>query len=356
MLRGATPNQNVAFHYTGAFSPDEIQWYRRFSILVTGAILGNALSDELRKGGSKLVSNEWSSAFYPGDSASAAPAWQTLVLQNRRTWLLNAEAVGGGAADGQRTAFWYDFGSPELITARARHLAAQLEASGYAGYFFDTLGFAHLPGDLRKEFQRRHARTDYETAQGQLLKELRALAPGKLIFSNQGYRNPAAYLPYADLDASESSFTYLDSEGSTVLRPFWKADAPWESVSVPMTQLIAPAARQYPNVRFVHVNYAAGNPASISRAVRYSLACAKLWGHESYLMSADLPSEERNEIYFSDLGQPLGEGFEQDRSRGIAWRKFQNGVVAINSGVGAATIPSLNLELPEAPRGYILRN
>lgn len=182
MLRAATPNRSVAFHYTAAFTPDEIRWYRRFSILVTGAILGQRLSDELKREGSKLVAYEWSSAFYPGDSASATPDWQALVLQNRRRWLLNSEPVGGGAADGLRTAFWYDFGNPEFVTARARYLAQRLRVSRYAGYFFDTLGFAHLPGELKKEFLRRHPGTDYEVAQGSLLKEMRALARGNILF------------------------------------------------------------------------------------------------------------------------------------------------------------------------------
>lgn len=70
-------------------------------------------------------------------------------------------------------------------------------------------------------------------------------------------------------------------------------------------------------------------------------------------MAADLPSEERSEIYFSDLGPPFAASFQQDPSRGIAWRTFRHAVVAINSGSGTAEIPSLRLELSDPPQGYL---
>ena len=45
-----------------------------------------------------------------------------------------------------------------------------------------------------------------------------------------------------------------------------------------MEKLIAPALRQFPGVRMIHANYAAGAAVDVARARRYSLACARLFG------------------------------------------------------------------------------
>ena len=91
-------------------------------------------------------------------------------------------------------------------------------------------------------------------------------------------------LPHADLDLTESYFTALDG-GGTKFRKWHDPGAAWESIRTPMEQLVMPAARKFPQVRFVHANYAAGSAAVAHRAARYSWACAKLWGHEAYLIA-----------------------------------------------------------------------
>lgn len=344
----------VAFHYAAIFPPDAVAWYGRFSILVTGGILASSQTAALKARGAKLLGYEWSSAFYPDDPVSAAPEWQRAALANRRQWLLNQTPIGGGAAAPGKQAYWYDFGAGELIAARAAHLAELLERSGYDGLFLDTLGFSQLPAEMREEFRRRHPEVDYERQQGKFLRQLRRyLGPGKLLFLNQGYRNADAYLPYADFDLTESYMTYIREDNQTVFRPWRSQTDPWQSISVPIERLVLPAARNYPAVRFVHLNYAAGSRGTIARALRYSFAAACLFGHLAYLVAPDRPEAERDEIYFSELGAPLGD-YCEDPSRSVAWRVFERGVVAINWGPGQAEIPELGLKLPDPPRGYVL--
>jgi hypothetical protein len=338
---------SVAFHYSAVFTPEEVRWFTRFAILVTGGILSPEQTSALRTGRNQLVAYEWSSAFYP-EQRTAAP-----FVEDQR-WLLNTVPVGGAAAE--RPAMWFDFGNEHFVRARAAYLAAMLEKTGYDGLFFDTLGYSHLPPPIRAEYERRHPGLDYEKQQGAFLRALRGrIGRTKLLFLNQGYRNADVYLPYADLDLTESYFTRLAAPGSTpatIFQPWSNARAPWESIRLPMTNLVRPAALRYPRVVFCHLNYAAGDGATIRRAIQYSQAAARLWNHQAYLVASDAGAE-RSEAYFMDLGRPLTRSHEEDRQKELAWREFENGVVAINAGRETGVIPHLKLTLPDPPRGFI---
>src|SRR5437899_1855364 len=180
----------VAFHYGASFDRSAVEWYTRFAILVTGGFLTREVSRKLMDRGSKLVAYEWSSAFYPADAVSADLAWQTEVLKHTSTWLLNSLPLSGGAAMPRRSALWYDLADPELRSARAAHLANRVSARGYSGLFLDTLGFEHLPPELRAVFSARHPGTDYNREQASFLETLRtAVGPDKILFLNQGYRH-----------------------------------------------------------------------------------------------------------------------------------------------------------------------
>lgn len=346
--------QGVAFHYQAHFAPRQLDWYTRFEILVTGSILSPRQTAALKRG-PKLVAYEWSSAYYQGDAVSAPLEWQRNVEKRGSRWLLTDRPLTGASAENGRLAQWYDFGSDELIYQRAAYLADRMVRAGYDGYFFDTIGEQCLPADVLAAFKKRYPGSDYNQRQGVFLKTLRSLLPaGKLIFLNQGYRHAEHLLPHADLDLSESYFTYLANGGGTGFRPWHDAARPWESVKTPMENLIAPALRKHPRVRMVHVNYAAGAAGDVARARRYSLACARLFGQEAYTIAPGEPAAEEDEHYGIDLGPPLGR-YADDASPGIAWREFERGVVAINGSPRPAKIPKLGLALPEPFQGYVFR-
>lgn len=343
----------VAFHYQAHFPARQLEWYTRFEILVTGSILSPQQTTALKRG-PKLVAYEWSSAFYQGDAVSAPLEWQRKVESQGQRWLLTDRPVTGNAAENGRVAHWYDFGNDELINQRASWLADRLVRAGYDGYFFDTIGEQCLPPEVVSAFQKRHPGMNYNQRQGLFLKALRGMMPaGKLIFLNQGYRHAEHLLPYADLDLSESYFTYLAGSG-TGFRPWHDPARPWESVKTPMENLIAPAVRKFPRVRMVHVNYAAGATRDVARARRYSLACARLFGQDAYTIVPGQPIAEEDDHYSADLGRPLGP-YTEDPAQGIAWREFERAVVAVNGSARPTRVAALNLSLPEPFQGYVFR-
>lgn len=330
----------VAFHYQAHFAPRQLRWYTRFGALVTGAILPAATTDALRNAGraagTRLIAYEWASGFYQGDAVSAPLDWQRECESRAAQWLITPKPVTGNAAEHGRVAHWYDFASDELIRARAAMLAERLARSGYDGYFFDTVGEQCLAPDVLAAFRRRHPGMDYNAAQGRFLARLRSLLPpGKLIFLNQGYRHADHLLPHADLDLSESYFTYLGPGGATAFRPWHDASKPWEAIRTPLEQLIEPALRRHPHVRMVHANYAAGDE-SARRSARYSAAAARLFGHRAYTIVPGKPEWEEDDTYFTELGAPAG---PIESNGGAVWRRFQNGLAAINASARPVRIP-----------------
>lgn len=340
---------SVAFHYAARFTEADLEWYTRFRILVTGAILPPEQNRALQARGTRLISYEWTSAYYPGDASSASPQWQE-TMNARREWLLDREPVGGGAAEPGRRALWYDFANTGLCRARAAHLAAAVRSSGYAGVFLDTLGFEQLPTELQAAFQARHPGVDYNSAQAAFLAELRRqMGSGSILFLNQGYRRANLFLPYANFDLTESYFTAIVN-GRTLFRQ-WSPRDPWQGVRTPVEELVIPAARKFPNVRFVHLGYAAGTGEEIRRAIRYNYAAAKLWNHESYLVTQNSKLEE-DDIYFKQPGRALSRRYESSELEGAAWREFETATIAINSGPAPVIAGSARHVLNDPPQGY----
>ena len=344
---------SVAFRYSAVFTAAEIEWYSRFHLLVTGGILAADQTSRLLAAGCRLIAYEWAPAFYPGDSVSTPLDWQERVRVRQRDWLISPSPEGGGAAAPGKTAFWYDLADPSLRAARATHLAAAISSNGYSGVFLDTPGFEQLPESMRRAFNARHPGLDYNEQQGRFFEKLReALGPSRVLFLNQGYRHAAEFLPHADYDLTESYFTAQSGSG-TVFRPWHNPQAPWESIRTPLEQLVIPASLRFPKVRFVHLGYAGSSPSEIRRAIHYGYAAAKLWNHDSYLMSAS-SSDEVDSIYERSLGRPLTASYQESTTGDAAWRHFEHGIVALNSSSRRIHLSELGRELPPGPAGFIL--
>ncbi|MBI4889373.1 MAG: hypothetical protein HY821_02030 [Acidobacteria bacterium] len=343
---GGSAQDRVAFHYEAVFSPNALRWYTRFPLLVTGGVLSAEQTRKLRDGGPRLLAYEWSTGLYPGEPASHRE-WERQV-RSRKGWLLSEVPSGGGSAAPNRSAYWYDFGNPDLRAGRTRWLAQLLNQSSYEGFFFDTVGSEQLPANMQAAFSKRWPGLSYDACQGQFLGELRRLiGPKKLIFLNQGYRHAAELLPHADMDLTESYFTGI--EGPRTRFRAWQDDrAPWESIRVPMEKLVLPAAKRFPNVRFVHVNYA--TPESAGPAARYSWAVSRLWDHTGYLMVPQRAELEQDPIYFNETGAPAETAWEQEGS--VVSRLFEHGIVAMNSSAQPGKIQRTGTLVPAGPDGF----
>jgi hypothetical protein len=303
-----TRRGSVAFHYGGALTRAQLEWFGRFDVLVTHDPLPPAQVKSLRAGGTRLALYEWTVAFYR--TLVRRGSWHERLLRGSDA-LLSRRPLRGHAGANDADAFYYDPAHPEHASERVEAIAARLKEIGYEGVFFDTTTFESVHPDAIAEYRRRHPELSYDAAFARFLATLRKELT--LIVTNQGYRAPEHYLPYADYDITESLLT----------RPWHDASNRWNSVDFLMPELILKEARRYPHVRFVHLNYLEkADPERIESI----LATARLFGQDAFVALPDVSRTAFSELYFLDLGRPASE----IRRDGLtATRAFECGEVVV---------------------------
>lgn len=298
----------VAFHYGGPLTATQLVFYSRFEVLVTHDPLPPMQVAALRKAGTRLALYEWSVAFY----GSLARPWQ------KRLPLLNTRGLRGGSGASDADAFYYDPATDEHRDVRPKAIAERLREIGYDGVFLDTTTRAHVHRDALAVYEQRHPGTPYDVAFARFLKNLRAAIP--LIVTNQGYIDAKHYLPYADFDVTES---LIARNGK--LRAWHDPLDLWNSIDHLMKHVIAPAKREYPRVRFVHLNY--------TNEVVPVVAIARLFGDDAFVATNDITGIP-SDAYFRDFGKAE----PSVRGEGTAYRWFARMLVAINAGEKPLTI------------------
>ena len=308
----AEPRGGIAFHYATPLTPRELEWYGQFEVLVTHDPLPRAQVDALHRRGTKLVLYEWAVAYY----ASLATPW------HRSAPVLNRRPLRGhlGAADSD--AFYYDPAAREHEQGRAESLARRLKAVAYDGVFLDTTTAESVHPDALAEYTHRHPDLPYDQAFAGFLSRLSAAVP--LVVTNQGYRAARHVLPYVDWDVSESLITHPRS-GRYAFRPWNDPNDRWNSTAYLMKELIAPVQREYPSVRFAHINYLEDTGrARIAEVV----AMARLFDANAVVTHPDVAKMIEDELFLLDLGAPRSRIDRADAS----YRFYARGFVAYNAG------------------------
>jgi len=305
---------SLAFHYGGALTAAQLAFFGRFDVLVTHDPLPPPQVAALHERGTRLALYEWSVAFYrtlvrPG-------TWQERVLAGDRHALLNVRPLHGHSGADDADAFYYDPASPEHARDRVAALAQRLASAGYDGVFLDTTTAGSVHPEALAEYERRHPDDPYDAAFARFLAALRKKVA--LIVTNQGYRDAEHYLPYADYDVTESLLT----------RPWHDAANRWNSVDFLVPALILPAARAYPHVRFVHLNYV---DALDAVRIETIVATARLFDQDAFVASADVTRTLFSDLYFVDLGRPAS---DIQRDGLIATRTFECGSVVVTPDGG----------------------
>lgn len=301
----------IAFHYASPLTARELAWYARFDVLVTHDPLPLDQIEALHRAGTRLVLYEWAVAWY----ASLATPWHGRLPRHAA---LNATPLRGhlGAADAD--AYYYDPATREHQRDRARVLARRLRTLRYDGIFLDTTTSDSVHPEALAEYRRRHPDLSYDDAYALFLETLRAELRGGLIVTNQGYRHAGAVLPYVDWDVSESLITH-PRDGTFVLRPWNDPRDPWNSIAFLMRNLIEPARKRFPRVRFAHINYV--DDRTLTDEI---VAIARLFDAQPVVALRDVAATVQDELLVYDFGKPL--------SGGATHRFFERGFVAYNAG------------------------
>jgi hypothetical protein len=260
---------SVAFHYGPALTQPQLDWFSRFNVLVTHDPLPKEQVAELHRRGTKLALYEWSVAYY--------------ASRPQRLPVLNTKPLRGGAGADDLDAFYYDPGAPDFPRDRTRALAARLREIGYDGVFFDTTTEQSVHPDALAEYRRRHPDLPYDEAFARFLRVLREELKDGVILTNQGYRAPEHYLPYADYDITESLYVM-----NRRLRP-------WAELDALMQHWILPSAERYPHVQFIHLNYV---EVADDTSIVPVIAIARMYGQEAFVALPDVTATAFHDAYF----------------------------------------------------------
>jgi hypothetical protein len=304
----------MAFHYATPLTPAQLAWYERFDLLVTHDPLPRAQVEALHAHGTRLLLYEWAVAFYPSITHSSLP-------------VLNAQPLFGHLGSATAGAYYYDPATREHAHDRAPALAARLRAIGYDGVFLDTTTHESVHPEALAEYGRRHPETPYDVAFARFLRALRRELRGGVIATNQGYRAAAQVLPYVDVDVTESLIT----RPGRGLRPWNDPHDRWNSIAWLMHHLMAPAQRQYPRVRFVHLNYV---DALTDETIAPVIAIARLFDADAFVTLPSLVATTTSGVYFEDLGAAK----RRVETKATAYRLFAHGLAAANFGSAPLTV------------------
>ena len=311
---------DFAFGYAASYNARQMKWFSRFKLVSTGEYLPADQVKELNAAGSKLVRYEWSVAFYlkPTDVLG----WEHKLLADHPNWVLNpGKGLYGYAGSMNDPAYYFDPSIPEMRKWRIETIIKQAREHHYNGWFFDTTTFNSVHPDAQAIFKKLHPDKVYDDYMAMFLGELKAAAPDMIIFTNQGYRDHAHYLPYADYDLSESYMTQsIDGpkakiciEGKGIQEIWethiikWYADIWGDSASSYIDDLIRKPIQKYGYKSIIcHYNYGVPKyiptvskvrvdgkdwevykPTLDREAIYYGVAAALLFNQTSYYAEGD---------------------------------------------------------------------
>jgi hypothetical protein len=300
----------IAFHYASPLTPAELEWFASFEVLVTHDPLPRAQVDALHERGTKLALYEWSVAFYD----SLKTSWQARIPPAA---LLNDRPLRGHLGASDADAWYYDPAAPGHAVERAEALSERLRGIGYDGVFFDTTTSASVHPDALAEYLRRHPDRSWDEAFADFLATLREELRGGLIVTNQGYRAAAHVLPWVDWDVTESLITY-PVEGKFVLRPWDDLDDPWNSTAFLVRTLIDPVRKEFPSVRYAHINYV---EAPDRKRIAEIVAITLLLDARPVVAVRDVSTMIESDLLLLDIGEPKPlQGTHRFYTRGfVAW-------------------------------------
>ncbi len=372
----------TTYPWIAAENPNVLNWLKKFKIVEVGGFDDESYIEkfisELLSNNVKPIIYEWMPAGYYrlNGKNNEFMEW---VYKNKQTYTLNPNGPFIMCDGKECEDLYFDLGKEELISRRLQYFNNSLNKIGAVGLFFDWASGTYINEDsyrkILREWYFRHPDKDYLEAVGDFYRTLKENT-NILTVTNQGFRNAKNVLPYTDYDLTESYATSVDkvccSNSSlcgkvnilykgkiyrlnvyqTVYYPV-SNDACSGSISDTIQWLnYLKGKLLYAGSNFkgyIYLNYAApeyiktnNNEKTVyilkkpKNAIYFGYAIPKLRGWNAYtevILSDDephrLPLLEQDEVYFADLGNPLGISYEhfQNEYGDYYVRYYENGFV-----------------------------
>ncbi len=375
-------------YVTGSSTPDEeeLAWLGKFEVVHAGGLedpLPEAAIARLRAAGVRtILVYDWLPGGYHYTDGEPDNPFMSWIYENRFWATLNPDGPFPHCTEEGYDwceDYYYDLGDPRVRARRVDYLVDFVKAHGYDGVFFDWGNdwFLDDPGyeTMRELYRSRHPDLPYSQAIAAFFAELRAR--GIVVQPNQGFRDPAEILPAVDLDMTESYITDYDYFGRQLyVEGYGYIEVP-ETLYYPVSEdprrgrladtlyyvgYLEDLIGKYAGPDFrgmVFMNYAAPDFVPTERhagghrvyraspprnAIHYGYTVAKLVGEPAY---TEVPFDhflERDLVYFYDLGEPLGESYQEIAGGYV--RYYTGGLVLVGEWQEETTITLSSPHIP----------
>jgi hypothetical protein len=359
----------IAFDYETP-SKSEIEFLSKFKFIVTGEMLQKKKINLLKKNGAKLAYYEWLPADY--FCSNDNDSWHKLVLEHLDSWVIDSNKDDPDPMGKKYECRDYFFSfSDDFIDARVQYLIDNVKKNGYDGLFFDwATGFNEFNDReyrfLIGEFNQKFPYLDYDAQVKKFLKKLKD--SGMFIVLNRGFHSINAALDkYADFDVAESVFTTDDEEISKkifvdnveLIEAF---ETNYETIDNALyygEQFLGLAKSANSNIKFLFLNYAhpyymkTGKTIFFKdktyniykkevdrQAIFYSEALSYLLGGINFTVGSGVGlNYVKDDVYFYDLGEPLGDYETIKTNTTNAYiRYFKKGIVIVGENSSLISI------------------
>ena len=272
----------------------------------------------------------WLAGFYEYQAESNEfAAW---ALNHRGKATFNESPLHYHGGDGE---YYLDLCDEETRKKRAEYLARTVKEKNIAGIFFDWGNdkFLEEPefADMKREFERRHPGKEYWECIYDFYKDLKN--KGVTVFANQAYRNPKL-METIDYDMTES-YVITDDERDGVPYTIYQPKEEIKEYFDYLTDLKEKAKKKGVFKDIIYMNYAAPKKAGGSyeaplKDIEYAFSMTKIGGFIPYIEVPYDRTLEFTDLYFYDLGKPVGERVENGK---ITYREYENGIAMVSDPI-----------------------
>ena len=346
---------------------DELAWIKKFNIVELGNVEDENVNASLLKKQGLLqiphhIAYDWMPALYyytDGENRDFVE-W---LYKHREKATLNPEGPFIHCKENHYDwcrEYYYNLGNEELFDKRVADLLNNMQKKSFNGVFFDWAPAQYILDKPYKEILNNFKKLNPKLQYFDVVKKFYKRLKEKNIFvvTNQGFRQKQFVLPYVAYDMTESYITtdvtkkiklqllnkgWVDEISLTNYYPIYD-DSQSITDSLKFIDMLTKYKKEYKKdgfKNFIYLNYIAPDYEKVyetvplykevkpKNAIYFSYAMAKLTNN---LVYAQIPTNrklERDEVYFYDLGAPLGESYEKiDTLEGYI-RFYENGFVLV---------------------------
>lgn len=351
------------------FRDDEINWAKRFNIAELGGIDDEHITYELSQEKKVLdishhIAYDWMPAFYYYVSGKNRE-FISYLYEHRSQTTLNPNGPYPHCKKHHYDwcqDYYYNLGSKDVLKRRVDDLIMNMKRKGFNGIFFDWASGGYI---LEKEykpmyenFKKLNPNKDYFKVVSNLYKTLKE--KGIFFITNQAFRKDSYLLPYITYDMTESYITtdekinkkiqikdigWVDKIPVTNYYPIYKNSNSLKD-SLHFIDLLTKLKEKYKKYgfkNFIYMNYLAPKLKKTQIPSLYEMEKPKNGIYFSYAMAkltdnivyAEVPFDrklERDDVYFYNLGKPLGNNYLKLNAIDAYVRFYQNGFVLASEG------------------------